>query len=109
MWLMLQQESPQDYVLATGVTKSIRDIVESAFAAVDLCIKWEGEGLNEVGKIDQRVVVRVSPKYFRPAEVDLLLGDATKAKIELGWQPTVSFDDIMNELVQHDTDNASSP
>lgn len=102
MWLMLQQEKPEDYVLATGVTKSVRQIVEAAFAVLGHKIEWEGEGINEVGKINGQVVVRVSPKYFRPAEVDLLLGDATKAKIEIGWEPTVSFEEIMEELVQHD-------
>jgi len=109
MWLMLQQEFPQDYVLATGVTKSVRQIVETAFDVVDLHIQWEGEGVNEVGKIDGRIIVKVSPKYFRPAEVDLLLGDATKAKNELGWEPTISFEEIMSELVQHDTDNVATP
>jgi len=109
MWLMLQQEFPQDYVLATGVTKSVRQIVETAFDVVDLHIQWEGEGVNEVGKIDGRIIVKVSPKYFRPAEVDLLLGDASKAKNELGWEPTISFEEIMNELVQHDTDNVATP
>jgi len=102
MWLMLQQQNPEDYVLATGVTKSIREIVETAFSVLNLNIEWEGEGLEEVGKLDGRVIVRVSSKYFRPAEVDLLLGDATKAKNELDWQPTISFEEIMNELVEHD-------
>lgn len=109
MWLMLQQESPEDYVLATGVTKSVRQIVETAFAVVGLNIVWEGEGVNEVGKIDGRIVVKVSPKYFRPAEVDLLLGDASKAKDELGWEPTILFDEIIGELVQHDTDSVTTP
>lgn len=109
MWLMLQQEKPHDYVLATGVTKSVRDIVETAFNVVGLSIIWEGEGVNEVGKINGRVVVKVSSKYFRPAEVDSLLGDASKAKNELGWEPTISFDDIISELVQHDIYRFATP
>lgn len=109
MWLMLQQETPKDYVLATGVTKSVREIVEAAFTVVGLSIVWEGEGVNEVGKIDGRTVVKVSSKYFRPAEVELLLGDASKAKHELGWEPITRFEDIISELVQHDTNNVTNP
>lgn len=108
MWLMLQQETPKDYVLSTGITKSIREIVEEAFSVVGLNIVWEGEGVNEVGKIDGRTVVKVSSKYFRPAEVDLLLGDASKAKNELGWEPTIMFEEIIRELVRHDSHNIYS-
>ncbi len=86
MWLMLQQEIPKDYVLATGETHTVRTFVEKAFSFKNFKITWEGSGLNEIGK-DQNGVVRVkiNPKYFRPCEVDLLIGDATKAKQELGW------------------------
>jgi len=106
MWLMLQQDRPEDYVLATGVTRSVREIVETAFDVLNMRIEWEGEGLNEVGKLDGKIVIRVSPKYFRPAEVDLLHGNATKAKLALGWEPTMSFKEIMAELVRHDSDNS---
>ena len=104
MWLMLQQDKPDDYVLATNKTYSIREFVEMAFATVDINIKWKGEGLNEVGynEKDGAVLVRISPKYFRPAEVNLLLGDYSKAKKELGWEPKISVQELISEMVQND-------
>lgn len=94
MWLMLQQPTADDYVIATGETHSVREFVEAAFQYVGRTIKWEGEGINEIGQDVQtgQVLVKVNPKYFRPTEVDVLLGDATKAKEKIGWKPTITFE-----------------
>ena len=100
MWLMLQQETPEDYVIATGEQYSVKEFVEKAAPYFGMNIVWEGEGLNEIG-IDtytNNVVVRVDPKYFRPAEVETLLGDATKAKNQLGWEPKISFDELIEDM-----------
>ncbi|ORY43099.1 GDP-mannose 4,6-dehydratase [Rhizoclosmatium globosum] len=104
MWLMLQQESPEDFVLATGETHSVREFVEKAFLAVNRTIRWEGKNESEIG-IDEesgQIVVRIDPKYYRPTEVDILLGDPSKAKKKLGWARKVSFDDLVNEMVHED-------
>jgi GDPmannose 4,6-dehydratase len=100
MWLMLQQEEPDDYVIATGVQYSVREFVEEAAPYFGMKIAWEGEGLNEVGidKLTKRTVIRVNPKYFRPAEVETLLGDATKAKEKLGWEPKISFKQLVEDM-----------
>lgn len=104
MWLMLQQPVPEDYVIATGETHSVKEFVESAFEYVGRSIKWEGEGVNEVGKDAKTgdVLVRVDPKHFRPTEVDLLQGDASKAKVKLGWEPTVSFQELVKDMMDAD-------
>lgn len=107
MWLMLQQETPDDYVLATGQCHSVREFVELAFKEVGITLTWEGTGVDEVGK-DQatgRIYVKVSDKYFRPTEVELLLGDATKAQTVLGWKPETTFDQLIKEMVEHDRAN----
>lgn len=94
MWLMLQQQTPDDYVLATGETHSVREFIEKAFGVLNLSIRWEGTKENEVGRspeLQNKIVVRVSPKYYRPTEVDLLLGNPTKAKKHLGWVPKCTF------------------
>jgi GDPmannose 4,6-dehydratase len=100
MWLMLQQDEPDDYVIATGEQYSVREFVDAAAPYFGMNIVWEGEGLNEVGvdKLTRREVVRVSPKYFRPAEVETLLGDATKAKQKLGWEPKISFEQLVEDM-----------
>ena len=100
MWLMLQQDEPDDYVIATGHQYSVREFVEEAAPYFGMKISWEGEGLNEVGidKLTKREVVRVSSKYFRPAEVETLLGDATKAKEKLGWEPKISFEQLVEDM-----------
>ena len=100
MWLMLQQDEPDDYVIATGKQYSVREFVEAAAPYFGMSIAWEGEGLNEVGidKLTKKEVVRVSPKYFRPAEVETLLGDATKAKQKLGWEPKISFEQLVEDM-----------
>jgi len=100
MWLMLQQDEPDDFVIATGVQYSVRDFVETAAPYFGMEIVWEGEGLDEVGidKNTGRTVIRVNPKYFRPAEVETLLGDATKAKEKLGWEPRISFKQLVEDM-----------
>ena len=100
MWLMLQQETADDYVIATGQQYSVREFVEKAAPYFGMNIVWEGEGLGEVGidKNTKRTIIRVSDKYFRPAEVETLLGDASKAKKQLGWEPKISFDELIEDM-----------
>jgi GDPmannose 4,6-dehydratase len=104
MWLMLQQEVSDDYVLATGVTTSIRDFVEAAFARIEIALEWRGAGLEEQGVCARtgRVLVEVDPRYFRPAEVDVLIGDASKARDKLGWVHEASWRDLCAEMVAAD-------
>ena len=100
MWLMLQQDKPDDYVIATGKMYSVRDFIKACAPYFDMDIMWIGEGLDEVG-IDKKsgnAIIKVDPKYFRPAEVEQLLGDATKAKKELGWEPKTSFEQLVKEM-----------
>ena len=101
MWLMLQQDKPDDYVIATGKQYSVRDFVDVAAPYFGFKIEWMGEGLNEVGYDwnTKRPVIKVDPKYFRPAEVESLLGDATKAKEKLGWEPKTSFTELVEDMV----------
>jgi len=104
MWLMLQQDQPDDYVLATGTTTPVRDFVQWAFEDVGITLQWQGSGVEEKG-IDTRtgrVLVEVDPRYFRPTEVDLLLGDPTKAREKLGWEHETSVRDLAREMVQSD-------
>lgn len=100
MWKMLQQDKPDDYVVCTGQYRTVRQLVEEAFKHIDLKIHWEGEGLNEIGR-DQygNVRVKVDPVYFRPTEVECLYGDYSKAKKELDWNPSISFEDMIEEMV----------
>ena len=100
MWLMLQQDKPDDYVLATGTTTSVQTFIEKCFAFVDISITWEGEGLDEVGKDTNtgQVYVKVNPKFFRPCEVDMLLGNPTKAETTLGWKRKYSIDDLIRDM-----------
>jgi GDPmannose 4,6-dehydratase len=109
MWLMLQQDNPDDYVIATGQEHSVREFVEKCFSKKGFSIEWQGEGINEVGidKNTGRILIKVSSKYFRPSEVDELLGDPTKAKHKLGWELETSFDDLINEMVNIDTPDYS--
>jgi GDPmannose 4,6-dehydratase len=108
MWLMLQQESPDDYVVATGEAHSVREFVESAFREADIEIVWEGKGLSEVGKdaASGKIRVKIDPRYFRPTEVEFLLGDPTKAKSKLGWVPEVTFKDLVKRMIQEDIKEA---
>ena len=100
MWLMLQQDEPDDYVIATGKQHSVREFVEAAAPYFGMKIAWEGEGVDEVGidKLTKKTVIKVNPKYFRPAEVETLLGDATKAKEKLGWEPKISFEQLVEDM-----------
>jgi GDPmannose 4,6-dehydratase len=104
MWLMLQQDKPQDFVIATGETHSVREFVELSFQQIGITILWEGSGVNEKGidSVTGRTVVAIDPKYYRPTEVDLLLGDATKAKNILGWTPNTSFRKLVSMMVNAD-------
>jgi len=104
MWLILQQDEAEDYVLSTNEYHSVREFVEKSFALKGFDIKWKGEGVNEVGydAITGRELVFVSEKYFRPAEVEELLGDSTKARTQLGWTPEYSFDALLQEMVDQD-------
>ena len=104
MWRILQQDKPADFVLSMNETHTVREFVELAFAELGYEIEWQGEGVNEKGidKKSGRVLVEVDPRYFRPAEVELLWGDSTKARTELGWEPKYSFMDLVKEMVQSD-------
>ncbi|HET9161690.1 MAG TPA: GDP-mannose 4,6-dehydratase [Caulobacteraceae bacterium] len=104
MWRIVQQDQPDDYVLATGETRSVREMVEAAFAEVDIALHWRGEGRDEQGveRATGKVLVEVDPAYFRPTEVDLLIGDPTKAREKLGWSAKVSFADLVSEMVASD-------
>ena len=106
-WLMLQQDQPEDFVIATGVQFSVRDFVDAAAKELGLAIRWEGSGVDEKGfDSEGRCIVAVDPRYFRPTEVETLLGDATKAKEKLGWVPATSFDDLVAEMVREDLKSA---
>jgi GDPmannose 4,6-dehydratase len=100
MWLMLQQNEPEDFVIATGEQYSVKDFVEEAAPYFGMKIAWEGEGFDEVGidKLTKNVVIKVDPKYFRPAEVESLLGDSSKAKKKLGWKPKTSFNQLVEDM-----------
>ena len=104
MWRMMQQETPDDYVLATGETHPVREFVDLAFQHVDMALDWKGEGADEEGicRKSGKVLVKVDPRYFRPTEVDLLLGDPTKAKQRLGWTATTKFEALVQEMVEAD-------
>lgn len=121
MWRMLQHDRPDDYVIATGESHSVREFVELAFREIGAAIEWKGKGVNEAGILNSvtsdklqvtslkegDVVVAVDPRYFRPTEVDELLGDASKAKKELGWEPRISFREMVSEMVKADLEEAS--
>ncbi len=103
MWLMLQQDKPEDFVIATGVQHSVREFVDLAASKLGLDLTWEGSGLDEVGyDRNGSPIIRIDPRYFRPTEVDTLLGDSTKAREKLSWSPTISFDDLITEMVDED-------
>jgi len=104
MWLMLQQDEPDDYVVATGETHSVREFVELAFSKVGIHIVWKGKGIEEKGIDNEsgKVLVEVDPRYFRPTEVELLVGDATKARKKLGWKPKTTFNELVELMVNAD-------
>jgi GDPmannose 4,6-dehydratase len=114
MWLMLQQEKAEDFVIATGIQHSVRDFVNMAAGDLGMNIRWKGEGVDETGVLihasqdknsdrqPEKVIIRVDPRYFRPTEVDSLLGDSTKARKKLGWTSRTSFEDLVAEMVRED-------
>ena len=104
-------ETPEDFVVSTGEKFMIKDIVSLVFSKLDMPLKWEGDGLEEIGIVDSntkypkmegKVVVRIDERYFRPSEVDILIGDSAKARNKLGWKPEYSFDDIINEMINEE-------
>lgn len=104
MWLMLQQEKADDYVIATNETRTVREFVETAFEYVNIKIRWEGAGIEEVGKEEAsgKILVKVNPKFFRPAEVDILIGDPTKAETELNWNREITFKELVGRMMEND-------
>ncbi len=110
MWLMLQQDEPEDFVIATGETHSIREFVEVCCGELGIDIEWRGSGIDEIGvdKNTGKIVVAIDPKYFRPAEVDLLLGDSSKAKEKLGWEAKTKFEDLAKMMAKTDYENLKS-
>ena len=104
MWRMLQQDEPDDYVMATGENHTIREFAELAFQELDIAIDWQGKGLDEkgFGTNTGKQIIGIDKKYYRPTEVNQLLGDATKAKKELGWEPKTSFKELVKIMVQSD-------
>lgn len=104
MWLMLQQDEAEDFVLATNKTIAVREFVTKAFKHLDIEVEWKGEGVDEIGinKANGKEIVKVDPKYFRPTEVDLLIGNPAKAKEKLGWEPTFTVDDLVKDMVESD-------
>ncbi len=106
-WLMLQQEQPEDFVIATGVQYSVRDFVNEAAQELGIHVRWEGHGVDEKGYDTKgKCIVSVDPRYFRPTEVETLLGDATKAKQKLGWAPKITFQELVQEMVREDLKSA---
>jgi GDPmannose 4,6-dehydratase len=103
-WLILQQSKPEDFVIATGKHYSVRDFIILACKYLDMEIKWKGKGIDEVGYIDDKDVIKINPKYFRPTEVDSLLGDASAARKKLNWSPKISFEELVKEMTMNDFD-----
>ncbi|MDR2754959.1 MAG: GDP-mannose 4,6-dehydratase [Planctomycetaceae bacterium] len=110
MWMMLQQPQPDDYILATGETRSVREFIEIAFSIADIPIVWAGTGIDEKGYNAQtgELLIEIDPHYFRPSEVDVLLGDARKARQKLGWLPKHSFTELVQDMMQCDLNNAQA-
>lgn len=108
MWLIMQHNSPDDFVLSTEKTTSIREFVEKVFEELGVSLEWSGSGINEIGRDTKsgKILIEVDPKYFRPSEVDLLVGDSTKARKELGWRPKYDLEQLIEEMVKFDIDSA---
>ena len=107
-WLMLQQSEPEDFVIATGQQYSVRDFVTIAANELGINIIWSGSGLNEVGSFNGKDIVKVDSNYFRPTEVETLLGDPSKAKKKLGWEPRISFESLVSEMIKEDLKKAKT-
>lgn len=107
-WLMLQQDTPDDYVIATDEQHSVREFVDACAKELGIAIKWEGQGIHERGinLANNKTIVAVAPRYFRPTEVETLLGDPSKAKENLGWEPKITFDTLVKEMVKSDLEEA---
>ena len=105
-WLMLQQDEPEDFVIATGLQYSVREFIEWSATELGMQLRWDGQGINEVGYRNDKPVVKIDPRYFRPAEVETLLGDLTKAKTKLGWTPEITAQEMCVEMVAHDLADA---
>ena len=106
-WLMLQQEKPEDFVIATGKQYSVRDFINEALKNLDMKIEWNGKDLNEVGSFKGKDIIKIDPRYFRPTEVESLLGDASKAKKKLNWNPKISFEQLVKEMIDKDLELAN--
>ena len=106
-WLMLQQEKPSDFVIATGKQYSVRDFINLAAKNLDMKIEWKGKNENEIGISENKEIIKIDTNYYRPTEVESLLGDATKAKKELGWEPKISFEELVKEMVEKDLKSIS--
>ena len=104
MWLMLQQDKPDDYVVATNETRTVREFVETAFRHVGIEVQWQGSGVDEIGinKANGKTIVKVNKQFFRPAEVDILLGDPSKAEKVLGWKREIDFSQLVERMVKND-------
>lgn len=105
-WLMLQQKEPDDFVISTGFQYSVRDFINYSAKELDMSIEWKGRGIDEIGLIDGKKIIEVDPRYFRPTEVNSLLGDSSKAKKKLNWSPKISFKELVKEMVQSDLEIA---
>lgn len=107
MWRILQADTPEDYILSSNEKHSVREFIEKAFSLKGFNILWKGHGVNEIGYDEKtnRELIFISEKYYRPAEVDILIGDSTKARTELGWEPKISFDELIKEMVENDCKN----
>jgi GDPmannose 4,6-dehydratase len=101
-WLMLQQEKPRDFVIATGKQFSVRHFVELASSCLNKSLIWKGSGIDEVGYWDDQAIIRIDQRYFRPTEVDTLLGDSSFARQQLGWEPKITFEDLVSEMMESD-------
>jgi GDPmannose 4,6-dehydratase len=105
-WLMLQQEQPEDFTISTGEQHTVREFVEVAAKELGIDIKWQGSGTNEKGNWQSKTIVSIDPRYFRPTEVETLLGDSTKAKEKLGWIPKITFTELVKEMIVSDLKEA---
>lgn len=101
-WLMLQQDKPEDYVIATGVQYSVKDFINEACKNLEMKIEWKGSGLDELALYNGKIIIKIDPKYFRPSEVETLLGDASKAKEKIKWEPKISFNELVKDMVEED-------
>ena len=105
-WLMLQQDKPEDYVIASGEQYSVRDFINMAAKFLNMDLIWTGEGTNEIAKWNEKTIIKIDPRYYRPTEVETLLGDSSLAKEKLGWEPKISFEDLVSEMIHYDLKDA---